>query len=108
MAITQGVPHGINPITIKFPLWVDAVVLGAATAESYTVPAGAGYALITCTAPVWACISGTAVIPTTEVTDGTASFYLASGIQVKLDSGQTLSLIRASAAATVSIGVYLA
>ena len=108
MAITQTTPHGINPITVKFPKWVDAVVLGAATAESYTVPAGAGYALITCTAPVWACISGTAVIPTTEVTDGTASFYLSAGIQVRLDSGQTLSLIRASAAATVSIGVYLA
>ena len=108
MPLTQGVPHGINPITVKFPKWVDAIVLGSAAAESYTVPAGAGYALIVCTAPVWACISGTAVIPADNITDGTASFYLSAGIQVKLDSGQTLSMIRASAAATVSIGVYLA
>jgi len=109
MPITQTTPHGINPITVKFPKWVDAIFLGAGTAESYTVPAGAGYALITCNLPVWACISGTAVIPTTEVTDGTAPLYLSAGIQVKLDSGQTVSFIRATAANTIiTIGVYLA
>ena len=109
MAITQTTPYGLNPSTVKFPLWVDAVFLGAGTAESYTVPAAAGYALITCTLPVWACISGTAVVPTTEITDGSGSFYLSAGIQCKLDSGQTVSFIRGTAANTiVSIGVYRA
>lgn len=109
MAITQTTPHGINPVTVKFPKWVDAIVLGTAAAESYTVPAGAGYALVTSTLPFYGCISGTAVVPVTEISDGTGSFYMAAGIQAKLDSGQTLSLIRATAASTiVTIGVYLA
>ena len=109
MGVVQTTPHGINPITVKFPLWVDAIVLGSAAAESYTVPAGAGYALITANLPFYGCVSGTAVVPTTEITNGTGSFYMAAGIQVKLDSGQTLSLIRATAASTIiTIGVYLA
>lgn len=109
MALTQTTPHGLNPATVKFPLWVDAVVLGAANAESYTVPASAGFALITATLPFYGCISGTAVVPTTEITDGTGSFYVAAGIQCKLDSGQTLSMIRATAASTIiTIGVYRA
>lgn len=106
MAITQPVPAKFFGSIIPFPLWVDAIVLGAGTAESYTVPASASFCLITCNAPVYGCISGTAVIPTTEIADGTGSFYIAAGTQVKLDSGSTLSLIRASAAAIVTIGVY--
>lgn len=106
MAITQTVPAQFYGSIIPFPLWVDAIVLGGAGAESYTVPASASFCLITCNAPVWACVSGTAVIPVADTIDGTASFYVAAGTQVKLDSGATLSLIRASAAAVVSIGVY--
>ena len=106
MALTQTVPAAFYQGIIPFPLWVDAVVLGGAGAESYTVPASASFCLITCNAPVYGCISGTAVVPVAGTTDGTASFYIAAGTQVKLDSGDTLSLIRASAAAVVTIGVY--
>jgi len=106
MPITQASPNGVMNSAVPFPQWVDAIVLGSASAESYTVPAGAGYAVITCNAPVWACISGTATIPAADTTDGTSSFYLAAGMQCKLGSGKTLSVIRASGAAIVSIGVY--
>lgn len=106
MAITQTVPSKFYGSIIKFPLWVDAVVLNAADAESYTVPAGASFCLITTSAPIYACISGTAVVPTTEISDGTASFLVSAGTQVSLDSGETLSMIRASAQAIVTIGVY--
>jgi hypothetical protein len=107
MAITQQTPHGVNPGSVEFPLWVDAVFLGAGTEETYTVPANAGFALFTCTLPVWGCLSGPAVIPATEITDGTGSFYISAGIQCKIGSGDSISFIRATAANTiVSIGVY--
>jgi len=107
MPITQASPHGVMNSAVPFPLWVDAMVLGAGTAESYTVPASAGFAIITANLPFYACVSGTAVVPTTEITDGTGSFYIAAGMQCKLGSGKTLSMIRATAASTViTIGVY--
>jgi len=107
MALTQMSPHGLMNSAVPFPQWVDTVVLGSASAESYTVPAGAGYAVITSALPFYGCISGTAVVPTTEITDGTGSFYVAAGIQCKLGSGKTLSMIRGTAASTiVTIGVY--
>lgn len=82
-------------------------MLGAGTAESYTVPAGAKYALITSALPFYGCLSGTAVVPTGEITDGSGSFYVAAGMQCKLGSGRTLSLIRATAASTIiTIGVF--
>lgn len=105
MALTQTVPAAFYKGIIPFPLWVDVMALGASTAESYTVPASASFCIITCTTPVWARISGTAAIPSTEIADGSGSFYVSSGTQMKLDSGGTLSLISA-AASLVSIGVY--
>ena len=109
MALTQPVPATVYSNLVSFPVWVDAVFLGAASAETYTVPADAGYALVTCNLPVYGCVSGTAVVPTTEITDGSGSFYMSAGMQCKLDSGDSLSLIRATAANTiVTIGVYRA
>ena len=109
MGVVQASPHGLMNSAVPFPQWVDTVVLGAGTAESYTVPANAGYAVITSALPFYGCISGTAVVPTGEITDGSGSFYIGAGIQCRLGSGKTLSLIRATAASTVvTIGVYRA
>lgn len=105
MAITQTVPAVFSSNCLLFPKWCDALFLGVNTAESYTVPDSASFCLITCTTPIWARVGATAVIPTTEVADGTAPFYVAAGTQMKLDSGSTLSCISA-AASIVSIGVY--
>lgn len=107
MAITQSVPSKFSGSLVTFPLWVDEMFLGISTAESYTVPASAGFCIITCTTPVWARVNGTASVPIGEVTDGTGSFYVASGTQMRLEGGSTLSLI-STAASIVSIGVYQA
>lgn len=107
MPITQASPHGVMNSAVSFPLWVDNMFLGSDSAESYAIPAGAGFAIITSNQPFWARVGGTAAIPTTEITDGTGSFYIAAGMQCKLGSGKTLSMIRATAASTViTIGVY--
>lgn len=109
MGVVQASPHGLMNSAVPFPQWVDAVVLGAGTAESYTVPSSSGFAILTATLPFYACISGTAVVPTGEIVDGTGSFYVAAGMQCKLGSGTTLSMIRATAASTiVTIGVFRA
>jgi hypothetical protein len=105
MAITQSVPAKFYGSIIPFPLWVDDMFLGVATVESYTVPADASFCIVTCTTPVWACISGTAAVPTTEIADGSGSFYISAGTQMKFDSGDVVSFISA-AASIVSIGVY--
>lgn len=107
MAVTQSVPSEVFGSSPALPRYVDAVVLGAGTAESYTPPTGSVYALLTCDLPIYARIGGTAAAPATEVTDGTASFYIAAGIQVRIEAGVAISLIRATASSTiVTIGVY--
>lgn len=94
-------PSQLYTGTVGFPTYVNAIVLGSGTAESYVVPAGSKFCLITSTLPWWGRIGGTAVAGnTTEVTDGTASFYVPAGLQCKLSKGQTLSAVRATAAST--------
>lgn len=106
MAVVQPIPSSFSKNTIIFPKWVDNVVLSAG-AVTYTVPAGASFCIISCDAPIWVSDTGTAAVPTVNVLDGTGSFYLSGASQMRLDGG-TISLIKASATANVSIGVYLA
>lgn len=107
MGVLQHSPNAVTGSSVSFPLWVDDMYLGADVAESYTIPSGAGFALISANQPFWARVGGTASVPTTEVADGTGSFYVSSGMQCKLDSGKTLSMIRVPSTTTiVSIGVY--
>lgn len=110
MAINQASPHGAYNSAVPFPEYVDAVVLGAGTAETYTIPPAAGFAILTATLPFYArIVTGVdvAAAPSTGVTDGTSSFYVAAGMQCRLGSGKSLSLVRATAASTVvTIGVY--
>lgn len=95
---------GSSPL---FPRYVDAVVLGAGTAESYTVPAGAAWAIFTSDGAFFARVTGTAAIPTTEVTDGTASMYVPAGLQIRVEGGTTLSFIRAGASSVIiTIALY--
>ena len=112
MAINQSSPHGAYNSAVPFPEWVDEVYLGSAAAETYTVPQSAGFCVLTSNLPFWGRIvtgEDVAVVPTDNVSDGTGSFYIAAGIQCKLGSGKSLSMIRGTAAATtVSIGVYRA
>lgn len=59
---------------LDYPLYVDARVLAAGTAETVTIPATAKYVVFQCTAtPFYVNYQGTAVAPAADVTDGTAS-----------------------------------
>lgn len=103
----QTAPAEVFGATPLFPRYIDAVVLGAGTAESYAVPAGAAYAIITSDGAFFARLTGTAVIPTTEVSDGTASMYIPAGIQIRVEGGTTISMIRAAASSTIiTIALY--
>lgn len=111
MATLLNVKGDLYSGTPPFPEYVDAMVLGADTAETYTVPAGADWAIITnvSTGTLWANRTGTAVIPTTEIADGTGSFAIPpnSSYQCQIPPGKTISFIRtAGTAAIVSIGLW--
>lgn len=56
------------------PDYVDARVLGVATAEQHTLPADANWVTFTATGPFWALFgtNPTAAIPAADVTDGTS------------------------------------
>ena len=112
MPVNQASPHGAYNSAVPFPEWVDVMYLEDGTADTYVVPAAAGFCVITANLPFWGRIvtgEDAASVPTDEVADGTGSFYIAAGIQCKLGSGKSLSMIRGTAAATiVTIGVYRA
>lgn len=109
MATKVHVHGDLISATPPFPLWVDCVVLGAGTAESWVVPQGVDWVIIDPSAEVYANAQGTAVVPTTEVTDGTASVRIATPYQVVVGYGQTISFIRSGASSvTVSIACYSA
>ena len=62
-------------IGLPAPTWVNNYVLVASTAKSITVPTGAVYALISAVSlPIYMNFQGTAVIPSTDITDGSGSF----------------------------------
>lgn len=98
---TVTAPSQLYSATPKFPRYVNAMVLGAGTAESYTPPAWSRFTLITANGAFFARVGGTAAAPSTEVTDGTASFYVPSGMQVCLEGGVALSLIREGSSSVV-------
>ena len=90
-----------------FPAWIDNVLLDDAAAHSYVAPEGCNAVFVVANGASWGSITGTAAVPVADIADGTGALYLPSGIQIKLDEGETLSLIRAgSSTVTVSIGVY--
>ncbi len=65
------IQQGSALIGLKAPTWVDAEVVSTANV-GHTVPAGAKYVLFSATNNFYACFTGTAVIPTGAVTDGSA------------------------------------
>lgn len=107
MPVTQHVPSEVYGSSPAFPRWIDNIELDDASANSYTVPAGAAWVIWTSDGAVWARVSGTAAVPTADVTDGTGSMYVAAGLQIRLEAGSTLSVIRAgSSTVLLSFGVY--
>lgn len=93
--------------SVHVPRLIDNIVLGADTAESYTVPADCNYVVISGTGGFWMRVGATAAVPSSDTTDGTGSFYVPSGIEAIVEQGVALSFIRpAGTATTISIGRY--
>ena len=105
MATKIGTTREVYNDTPAISLWNDAIVLGAASAESYTIPAGISWVILSPTAAIWVDPAATAVVPAADIVDGTAPFRVGADVayHVKVAPGQVLSLIRESGAATVSI-----
>lgn len=65
--------QGNGSYALRCPDYVDARVLAANTAESHTVPSGANYVVFSATGDFYVKYNGTASVPSSDVTDGTAS-----------------------------------
>lgn len=101
------VPSEVYGSSMCLARTVDAVVLGAGTEESYTVPSAANFAIITADGAFYARVGATAAIPVGEVTDGTASQYFGAGVQIRVEGGSVIHFIRAgSTQVIITIGLY--
>ena len=99
-----GVTYAATP---AFPRYNDAMVLGTAAAESWTAPAQCSWVIIEPTAAVWADVVTTAVVPTTEIANGSAPVRISTAFQIRVAAGEVISFIREGASSvTVSIAVF--
>lgn len=69
----KELPSGTSLIGITPATYIDAMVLTADTPAAYTIPTGAVNVLINCTGDVWVRFGDAGAVPSTDVTDGTAS-----------------------------------
>ena len=83
---------------------IDAMVLAANVAETYTVQTGARYCIFSSTAAFYARKDATAAVPSTEVADGTASELSPSSWYM---TGTTTISFIAPSAATITISCYI-
>jgi hypothetical protein len=104
MAETLSVPSSIYGSSVPVPRRVNALTFAAATAESWTVPADTNFVIFSGTVPFYMRIGGTAAAPG-DTTDGTASFYVGSVAQFKVEEGVAISIIP-TGAGVVTIACY--
>lgn len=104
----------ISARALPLPSWTDVVNLGAAAAESYTVPAGAEMIWITWDnvniAGLYMRVGGAAaVVPGADLADGTGSCALSNpaGEKFLVGGGELLSFIN-PLGGPVTINVYRA
>lgn len=83
--------------------YTDAMVLGINTAESWTVPSGCTLLVFGSPDPFYVRKGATAVIPSTEVADGTSPVFAPAARLVT--AGDSLSFI-APAATKVTLSCY--
>ena len=82
---------------------IDAMVLAAGVAETYTLPSGCRYVMFSADGDFYARYAGTAAVPTTEVTDGTGAELNPA---VRYVGDQTTISVIASATTIVTICAY--
>ena len=96
-------PNG-NPMNgINVSDFVDAMVLGIATAESYTLPTTAKIVRLTGTTPFYVKFGGTAAVPANEVADGSASILVLTEKTFSIPPGVTAIGFISPAASVVTI-----
>lgn len=88
--------------------FIDTMFLGITTAEHYHIPTAAKKVRLTGTTAFWVKMNGeTAAIATTEVADGTGSFYVAAGVSVLIDvEGATVIGFISPAATIITIECF--
>lgn len=100
-----------NPIQgwTSVATWVDVIALSANTAKDYTLKPGCRLLRFTPDViPCYGSVAATAVLPTADVTDGSASFPIGAQTFLVIDADTnptTVSLISASDS-TVTIEVW--
>ncbi len=55
---------------LAYPQWIDVRVLAAGVAETHTIPTGATYVLFSTTSNFYVAYSGTATVPSADITNG--------------------------------------
>ncbi len=91
-------------VALPAPRWVDAKILSANAASSYTIPSGAKYLLLSANSyPFYTRYNGTASIPSADVLDGTAPVI--GSVMVGVSGLTSISFI-APQATIITIGVY--
>jgi len=96
--------NGISSDVISISDTVDTRILGVATAETHTIPAGATMVLFSSTGDFWVDFHGaTAAIPAADVTDGSSPEL--NPVARAVTAGGTFSMISAAAQA-VSMSFY--
>lgn len=73
----EMMPDSLGHTTTLVPQacpYVNAYALAANTAQTVTVPAGACWMILSCASPYYLSFTTAAAIPTTSVTNGSASF----------------------------------
>ena len=107
MASTMQIPQDLSRTMLELPRKIDALYLGAGTAETWTCPAGTRAIIISASAGIYVRVASAAAVPTDEITDGTGSLYINSTAQFLVEEGVAYSFIRSSGSATiVTIGQY--
>jgi hypothetical protein len=97
-------PNG-NPAGYSGSDYINAKVLAAATAETFTVPEGASWVLVTPAAPVFVRWGGSASIPAGDVVNGLAPELITEPTLRRVNAGDTVGVV-SSAAQTVTLAFY--
>jgi hypothetical protein len=88
---------------MPIPTYIDNMVLAAGVAETYTVPSGYKYAVLSGTSNFYIRVNAAAAVPSTEVADGSGSFLNPSCLDIR--GATTISFI-SPVACVVSIALF--
>jgi len=94
---------GQNTFAIDLSTDIDAVVLAASVAETYTIDTSVRFVLLSATADFYVRGDGAATVPSTEVTDGSGAFL--NPVLLRVVAAKTLSFI-SDTACTITILTY--